>query len=330
MRRAAEERHEARVRNARCVRAVGAAVAAGLAVLGLAGVCIARAHSAEASGGVLQVVAAENVWGSIAAQLGGSRVHVTSVVSSPAVDPRRYRPTAADGRAFAGADLLIVNQVGYDSWADRLAAEAPRAGRIELGVGALVGVSPGDNPRRWYDPCDVDAVIAAITADYQRLDPAHSGYFGRLQESYENTGLAGYHTLIRQIRDQYAGTPVGASESVAEPLAQALDLDLVTPGSFLNEVTAGETPPAAQQSLIDQEISAHRIRVYILNAQHSAPFVAAQVAAAESAGVPVAALTGTLTPPSATFQAWQVAQLQTLENALAAAYSSHSGGAKAA
>jgi zinc/manganese transport system substrate-binding protein len=323
MRRAVGERNDTRVRNTRYARAVGAAVASGLAVLGLAGVCIARAHTGETSGGaVLQVVAAENVWGSIAAQLGGSRVHVTSIVSNPAVDPRRYRPTAADESAVAGADLLIVNQVGYDPWADRLAAEAPRTGRIELGVGTLVGVLPGDNPRRWYDPCDVGEVIGAITADYQRLDPAQSGYFGRLQENYQTTGLAEYHTLVRQIRDRYAGTPVGASESIADPLALALDLDLVTPGSFLNDVTAGQTPPAAQQTLIDQEISAHRIRVYILNSEHATPFVTAQVAAADSAGVPVAAITGTLSPPSATFQAWQVAQLRTLENALAAAYSS--------
>lgn len=330
MRRAAGERTKPQAHSTRYARAVGAAVASGLAVLGLAGVFIARAQTGGASGGaVLQVVAAENVWGSIAAQLGGSRVHVTNIISNPVVDPRRYRPTAADERAVAGADLLIVNQVGYDSWADRLAAEAPRPGRIELGVGALVGVAPGDNPRRWYDPCDVGEVIGAITADYQRLDPARSGYFGRLQQSYQSTGLAEYHTLIRQIRDRYAGTPVGASESVADPLAMALDLDLVTPGSFLNDVTAGQTPPADQQTLIDREISAHRIRVYILNSQHATPFVTAQVAAAESAGVPVAAITGTLSPPSATFQAWQVAQLRTLESALAAAHSG-SGGTSAA
>lgn len=326
MRRAARTRQEPRERTAprkdaaRCARAVGAALVSGLAVLGLAGFFAAKAHSAGASGdGVLQVVAAENVWGSIAAQLGGSHVHVTSIVSDPAVDPRRYRPTAADERALAGADLVIVNQVGYDAWADRLLARTPQQGRIELGVGTLVGVAPGNNPRRWYDPCDVGQVIGAITADYQRLDPAGSGYFGRLRQSYETAGLAGYHKLIGQIRARYAGTPVGASESIADPLAQALDLDLVTPGSFLNAVTAGDTPPAAERTLTEREITAHRIRVYIVNSQHTTPFVAQQAAAATSAGVPVASITGTLDPPTATFQAWQVAQLQKLEAALAEA-----------
>src|SRR5437660_603743 len=59
--------------------------------------------AAIAPDGVLQVVAAENFWGSIATQLGGSRAHVTSVITSPATDPHDYEPTAADARTLARA-----------------------------------------------------------------------------------------------------------------------------------------------------------------------------------------------------------------------------------
>ena len=44
----------------------------------------------------IHVVAAENFWGSLAAQLGGDRVQVTSVITNPATDPHDYEPTAAD------------------------------------------------------------------------------------------------------------------------------------------------------------------------------------------------------------------------------------------
>ena len=73
-------------------------------------------------GGQVQVVAAENFWGSIARQLGGNRALVTSLVSSPAADPHDCEPTAADGRAMAGAQLAIVNGAGYDPWASTPAA----------------------------------------------------------------------------------------------------------------------------------------------------------------------------------------------------------------
>src|SRR5581483_825024 len=57
----------------------------------------------------LRVVAAENVWGSIAAQLGGDRVSVTSMINNPSADPHAYEPKPADGRAVASAAYVIVN-----------------------------------------------------------------------------------------------------------------------------------------------------------------------------------------------------------------------------
>src|SRR5436305_7603536 len=105
--------------------------------------------------GVLQVVAAENFWGSIASQLGGSKVHVTSVITSPATDPHDYEPTATDARTIAGARMVIVNGSGYDPWAPKLIAANPVGGRIVLTVGDLVGLDPGANPHRWYSPGDV-------------------------------------------------------------------------------------------------------------------------------------------------------------------------------
>src|SRR6266487_4612610 len=47
------------------------------------------------SNGKPAVVAAENFWGSIAAQLGGDRVEVTSIITTPNADPHDYEPTTA-------------------------------------------------------------------------------------------------------------------------------------------------------------------------------------------------------------------------------------------
>src|SRR6266496_472257 len=127
-----------------------------LAGLVLAGAgCGDSKGSAAATSGLLEVVAAENFWGSIASQLGGSRVHVTSVITSPATDPHDYEPTAADARTIAGARMVIVNGIGYDPWAQKLIASNPVGGRVVLTVGDLVGVKRGGNPHRWYAPPNV-------------------------------------------------------------------------------------------------------------------------------------------------------------------------------
>src|SRR5215471_6874763 len=75
---------------------------------------------APRSAGVIPVVAAESMWGSIAAQLGGDRVSVTSIVSDPNADPHEYESSAGDARAFATATYIIVNGAGYDAWATTL------------------------------------------------------------------------------------------------------------------------------------------------------------------------------------------------------------------
>ena len=41
----------------------------------------------------------------------------TSVITNPATDPHDYEPTAVDARTIAGAQMVIVNGIGYDPWA---------------------------------------------------------------------------------------------------------------------------------------------------------------------------------------------------------------------
>ena len=272
--------------------------------------------AAQAGGGTIQVVAAENFWGSIASQLGGSRVHVASVISSPATDPHDYEPTAADARTIAGAQMVIVNGIGYDPWAPKLIAANPVHGRIVLTVGDLVHIKPGGNPHRWYSPTNVQQVIAEIARDYTRLDPKDAGYFRQEKARFESRGLAQYKRLIATIRRKYAGVPVGASESIFAPLAQALGLRLLTPASFLKAISEGTEPTAADRAAIDRQIASRQIKVWVFNSQNSTPDVQRITDAARKRGIPVTTVTETLSPATASFQDWQAHQLEALAAAL--------------
>jgi zinc/manganese transport system substrate-binding protein len=301
-------------------RQAAALALAGVAVVA-AGGCDTAATTAgsQGRGGVIRVVAAESVWGSLAAQLGGAHVSVRSVIDNPDADPHEYEPTPADGRTLATARYVIVNGAGYDPWAPKLLAANPDPDRVVLTVADLVGVKAGGNPHRWYSPPDVERVINRITADYQRLDPAEAAAFQRQRVGFETTALRRYHDLIAEIRRRYAGTPVGASESIVAPLAQALGLDLRTPASFLNAISEGTDPTAKDKATIDQQLRTGQIKVYVYNRQNATPDVQAQVRQARAAGIPVTAITETLTPAGASFQDWQVSQLAALRQALAEA-----------
>jgi zinc/manganese transport system substrate-binding protein len=284
------------------------------ACVGLAG-CGAIA-SGEPGSGTVRVVAAENFWGSIASQLGGDRATVDSVITNPNEDPHSYEPTASDARKLAFAQLVIVTGIGYDPWAPKLLAADGNSSDVVLDVGHLLGLKDGDNPHRWYDPADVEAIANKITADLKRLDPKHASYYDQQRTSFENQGLASYHRLIADIRARYGGTAVGASESIFALQAPALGLKLVTPYSFLKATSEGTEVSAQDTLTVQRQLEHHQIKVWIYNSQNATPEIQRLNALARSQHIPIATITETLSPARATFQQWQTSQLQQIAHAL--------------
>lgn len=268
--------------------------------------------------GRLNVVAAEDSWGSLAAQLGGNRVEVTSIITNPAADPHDYEPNSEDAREMAAAEVAIVNGIGYDQWAQKLIDANPSPERMLLDVGDLLGLEAGDNPHQWYSPTAVYKVINRITTDYMAADPEHRGYYLRQQSRFENRrSFREYETLLATIRSRYAGTAVGASESVFEPLATALGLKLVTPPGFFDAVAEGTEPSPSEKAETDAQIADRNIAVWVYNSQNATPDVQRLNDDAAAAGVPIATVTETLTPEGASFQDWMSHQLRGLQRALA-------------
>jgi zinc/manganese transport system substrate-binding protein len=264
----------------------------------------------------ITVVAAENFWGSIVKQLAGSRARVTSIITHPSTDPHSYETKPSDERTIASARYVVVNGIGYDPWAQKALDANPSRSRKVLVVGDLLGLSAGDNPHQWYSPASVERFIDRVTADLQRLVPRDTGYFNGLRAAFKTTGLQQYHALIDGIRTRYAGTPIGASESIVSPLADALSLSVLTPPSFLRAVAEGTDPTAADKETVDRQVQTRQIKVLVFNRQNSTPDVQAVVRAANRHGIPVTAITETLEPAGATFQAWQASELQHLLAAL--------------
>jgi zinc/manganese transport system substrate-binding protein len=272
----------------------------------------------KSEGKVIRVVAAENFWGSIASQLGGTHVRVVSIITNPNTDPHSYEPTAGDAREIAGAQFVMENGIGYDPWVNQLLG-ADQTHPTVLDVGTVVGVADGGNPHLWYNPTDVQEVIRRIVTDYQALDPADSTYFNEQETYFDTVALKQYNATIAAIKARYSGTPVGASESIFAMIAPALGLNLVTPYAFLKAISEGTDVSAGDKEIIDNQIKNHLIKVYVYNSQNVTPDVQAQLAEVRAEHIPYATITETLAPASSTYQAWQTRQLLGIEAALAEA-----------
>jgi zinc/manganese transport system substrate-binding protein len=297
-------------RRARLIATVGAAVALAATACGLG------PAAPGGPGGKVEVVAAENFWGSIATQVGGDRAHVTSVIVNPDTDPHAYEPTPADARLIAGAKYVIVNGAGYDSWAPKLLSANPVSGRSVLTVADLIGKKVGDNPHMWYSPAYVDRVIDKIALDLAAADPANASYFERQKTAYKSTDLKAYHDTITAIKTKYSGTPVGATESIFSYLAEGTGLNLITPVDYLKAISEGTDPSPADKAIVLQQITGKKIKVFVFNTQNSTADVKSLVERATAQGIAISHVTETLAPAGLTFQGWQTGQLKELLAAL--------------
>ena len=290
--------------------------AAVLVAAALAAAALSTRSGRRAGSGSFTAIAAESFWGSIAAQLAGDRATVQSIVVNPETDPHSYEPTPSDARTMAVSKVAIVNGIGYDRWASQLLAANPSGSRTLVDAGDVLGLHEGDNPHQWYSPRSVARIVAAIGAAYDRADPADASYFDRRRRRLLSTGLAPYHSLIAQIRHRFAGTPVGYSESIFQPLGESLGLRLATPYSFAKAVAEGGEISAADKQTVERQLRRHQVKVWVFNGQNVTPDVERLTSLARAEHIPVATITETLSPASATFEQWQVGQLGRILRAL--------------
>jgi zinc/manganese transport system substrate-binding protein len=275
----------------------------------------ACAGAASPIAGKLNVVAGENFWGSIAIQLGGSHVAVTSIVTKPDQDPHEFESSPADARLFATASYVILNGAGYDDWGNKLLAANPTQGRKLFSIAELLGKKAGDNPHFWYNPDWVEQVADRITADYQALDPDHGGDYGQQREALRQA-LTPYHDRIARIRASYSGVAVGATESIFVYQAPALGLHLISPPAFMQATSEAIDPPAQSVAQFHDQLTQHQVKVLVYNNQTSSAVTDNLKQLATSNHIPVVGMSETVEPNGARFQDWQLKQLDALEQAL--------------
>ena len=235
---------------------------------------------------MINVVAGENFWGSIAAQLGGSKVSVHSVVTDPNADPHEYESSTDDARAFADADLVILNGAGYDDWGQKLLDANASSHRQVLNIAQLLGRKPGDNPHFWYNP---DYVLGRRRQDHRRVQgdrlQRSASYFDQQRSAFA-TALKPYTDRIAEIKTKYAGAPIGSTESIFVYMAAALGLNLISPPEFMNAVAEGTDPPASAVATFHDQVAGKQIKVLVYNIQASSALTTSLKQLAQQQGIP--------------------------------------------
>ena len=274
--------------------------------MGLTGVAPALADP-------VRVVAAENVYGDLAKQIGGADVDVASILSNPDQDPHEFEASPKTARELARAAVVIANGAGYDPWVETLLAGVPSASRRVIRVAFIVGRRPGDNPHLWCDPTIMKAAAGALETHLSDVDLAHAADYAKGAERFY-LSLRPLEARIDGMRARFAHTPVTASEPVFGLMADLIGLD-VRNQRFALSVMNNSEPSVADVARFEDDLQGHKVKAMLYNAQADEPAVRRLIEVARKSGVPIVAVSET-EPPGETYQAWMSGELDALEAAL--------------
>ncbi len=284
--------------------------------LGLLSGCQSAITSSNATGssGVVNVVAAENFYGDIARQVGGSHASVTSILSDPNTDPHEFTANTKTLQEIIGAKLVIKNGLDYDNWMDQLLSNASNPHQIVLTAGAIALHKLPDNPHVWYSFDNVQAVAQSIAHSLEQLDAPDKATFEANLATFD-ASLNSLRQKTNEIKQTYGGTPVALTETIYLYQTELTGLNVLTPFEFMKAIAEGNDPPANTVLDIQNEVAHKQVKIVIYNEQTVTPITTNIQHEAQTQHIPLVPVWETM-PPGKTYQTWMMGQLTQLESAL--------------
>lgn len=268
---------------------------------------------AQTASGPLKVLAAENFYGGIAAQIGGAHVSVSNIIANPDQDPHSFEATPGQVRQVADAKIVIFNGGHYDEWMEKLLKASPRKDRITVEAARVVKAKHGGNPHLWYAPATMPAVAKAIAAALVKADAAHAADYGANLDKVL-ADLERVTQRVGQLRDKHKGKPVAATEPVFGLMAEALGLTMRNE-KFQMALMNESEPSARDIAAFETDLKTRKVRVLLYNSQVSEKLAQRLVDIAKEAKIPVVGVTETQ-PADKSFVDWMLSQLDALDKAL--------------
>lgn len=162
-----------------------------------------------------KVVTSFSILADLVKQVGGNRVEVTSLVGANA-DAHAFEPTPVHAKQIAGAQLVVINGLGFEGWADRLVKSVGYKGArlvASRGVKALSAETDGHghnhkhkhseryDPHAWQEVANVKIYVANIRDALTGIDPAGKDEYAKNAADY----LKQLDALESEIKQLFSG-----------------------------------------------------------------------------------------------------------------------------
>ncbi|MCH4159929.1 metal ABC transporter solute-binding protein, Zn/Mn family [Bifidobacterium sp.] len=245
------------------------------------------ATSSTSSDSKISVIASINQWGSVARDLGGNKVDVTSIMTNTNVEAHEYEPTSSDIAKFTSAKVVVVNGADYDPWASK-AASSTKATLVN--AAETDGKKSGDNPHVWFSAAVRSSAADAITKAYEKAMPEQKSYFAGLNTEWKAKEQK-LEATIKQSSSKLKGTNYAATESVAWYLADDLGMNDVTPSGYAQASANESEPSPADIKEYQEALATGNIKMLVFNSQEADSVTDQITSAAKKNNVPIVNLT---------------------------------------
>jgi zinc/manganese transport system substrate-binding protein len=222
----------------------------------------------------VKVVTTFTILGDMVQSIGGEHVSVATLVG-PDGDAHVYEPTPADARALAGADLVVVNGLGFEGWIDRLIRVSGYKGPVVVASNGITPLKAGEDhghghaqdshgtteesashhdddldPHAWQDLANGRIYVANIANALAAADPVHADAYRRQADTYDRELTA----LDQDIRSRLVVIPadrrkVITSHDAFQYFGRAYGIDFRAPVGLSTE---NEPSASAVAALIRQ------------------------------------------------------------------------------
>ncbi len=220
-----------------------------------------------------RVVASFSILADMISRVGESRVTIRSL-AGPDQDLHSYEPRPSDIQAVAQADIMAINGLGLEGWADRIAAAAGFKGTAIVaskGIPALKSAhthAPGQahahgafDPHAWQDVANARRYVANIRDGLIKADPANTAATTEAAARY----TAELDALDAEIRALLGPIPRARRRAVTSHeafayFADAYDIDMLA----ITGTWRDAEPSARELAALAAQIKRQNIRALFL------------------------------------------------------------------
>jgi zinc/manganese transport system substrate-binding protein len=255
----------------------------------------------------IEVVASVNQWGSLAEQIGGDYVNVSSILSSTGVDAHGFEPSTSDMASLQKAQVVVSNGAGYDAWATKNIQK----GMVSVSAAQMVGAAEGDNPHLWFSNDARNAMAKELADTYSRIMPSRKKYFTKKLASWQK-GEDKVEQAMKSFSDKHSDAAYAATESVAYYLLSDMGVEDKTPEGYLQSAASESEPAPADLQEFQELLEKHKVDVLVNNAQASSDSTNMLTGTANKSELPVFDVTEQMPSDQESLTAWICSLVESL------------------